>query len=62
MTNVRMQHGPPPPYEPTPEEIERAMKRGERLRARVLRELALALAGSLARIDRERRLESERAA
>jgi len=61
MTNDRIQHGLPRPCEPTPDEIERAMKRAEHLRARVFRDLARALAASLARTDRERKFELARA-
>jgi hypothetical protein len=57
-----MRHAPQLPSAPTPEEIAHAMKRADRLRARVFRDLALALAESLARIDRERKVGPVQAA
>ena len=61
MTNDRIQQDPPRQREPTPDELERAMKRAERLRARAFRDLSRALVDWLARIDRERKLEPSRA-
>ena len=62
MTNDRIQHEPPRPREPTPDELERAMKQAEHFRARAFRDLSRALVEWLARIERERKLESARAA
>jgi hypothetical protein len=57
MTNDRIEYGLPGAYEPTPEEIERAMRNAERERARIFGEVARALNAWLARIDHARASE-----
>jgi hypothetical protein len=52
MRNDRAGHGLPYGYEPTPEEIEQAMRRGERLRAQAFRDITRGAAAWLARAFR----------
>ncbi len=49
MTTDWMKHRLPDVHEPTPEEIERAMRHGERLRAQALRDITRAAIQGLAR-------------
>jgi hypothetical protein len=51
MQHDRIQYGLPGAHEPTPEEIEAAMKRGERERAQMFGEIARAAGAWLARVD-----------
>jgi hypothetical protein len=52
MKSDRIQRGLPELYWPTPEEIEQAMRRGERLRAQAFRDITRAAAAWLARAFR----------
>jgi hypothetical protein len=57
MKDDRIQYGLPVTYEPTPEELERAMRRAERERAQVFGDIARAVGAWLARIDHARASE-----
>jgi hypothetical protein len=52
MTTNRIKYRLPDVHEPTPEEIERAMRRCERLRAQACRDVARAVAMGLTRAFR----------
>jgi hypothetical protein len=51
MKDDRIQHGLPGVHEPTPEEMERAMRNANRERARVFGELARAVGAWLERVN-----------